>query len=116
MNKKKFLAKLIAASVCLGGINFLSVPNFDTGIFQVSTVHAETKNYTASDTAMFDFGEDDEFIINTVKNVAKLRAIQAAKEKAGVYLTSYSKTVNGNLTADDISVVTNNSAELLDVK
>lgn len=116
MNKKKFLAKLIAASVFLGGINFLPVPNFDAGNFQLSTVHAETKNYTASDTAMFDFGEDDEFIISTVKNVAKMRAIQAAKEKAGVYLTSYSKIVNGNLTDDDISVVTNNSAELLDVK
>ena len=116
MNKKKFLAKLVMASILAGGINFLPVPNFDAGNFQVSIAHAETKNYTASDTAMFDFGEDDDFIINTVKNVAKLRAIQAAKEKAGVYLTSYSKTVNGNLTADDISVVTNNSAELLDVK
>lgn len=117
MNKKKFLSKLIVASVMVGGINILSpVPNFESNIFQVSIAHAEIKNYTASDTAMFDFGEDDEFIVNTVKNVAKMRAIQSAKEQAGVYLTSYSKAVNGKLTDDDISVVTNNTAELLDVK
>jgi len=91
MNKKKFLAKLIAASVFLGGINFWPVPNFDAGNFQLSTVHAETKNYTASDTAMFDFGEDDEFIINTVKNVAKMRAIQAAKEKPAYILQAIQK-------------------------
>ena len=112
------VGKFLVASIILGGINFLPVVlHFDTENLQIiSVAHAEIKNYTASDTAMFDFGEDDEFIINTVKNVAKMRAIQAAKEKAGVYLTSYSKTVNGNLTADDISVVTNNTAELLDVK
>ena len=112
------VGKFLAASVILGGINFLPcISYFNAENLQIiSVAHAEIKNYTASNTAMFDFGEDDEFIINTVKNVAKMRAIQSAKEKAGVYLTSYSKVVNGNLTSDDISVVTNNTAELLDVK
>ena len=112
------VGKFLAASVIFSGINFLPVvSHFDAENLQIVSIsHAEIKNYTASDTAMFDFGEDDEFIVNTVKNVAKMRAIQSAKEKAGVYLTSYSKVINGNLTADDISVVTNNTAELLDVK
>ena len=65
---------------------------------------------------MFDFGEDDEKIVNIVKEFAKMRAEQAAKEKAGIYLKSYSKSVNGMINDDDISVVTNNTAEILDVK
>ena len=81
-----------------------------------SNVHAEMQTYEGKDVAMFDFGEDDAEIINAVKNVAKMRAIQAAREKAGVYLKSYSRTVNGVLTDDDISAVTNNISEILDVK
>ena len=50
-----------------------------------SNVHAEMQTYEGKDVAMFDFGEDDAEIINAVKNVAKMRAIQAARDKAGVF-------------------------------
>ena len=118
MYRKKFLPKLLIASVLVGGVNFVpAVVNFDTENLQIiSVAYAEVKNITASDTAIFDFGEDDEQIINTVKNVAKMRAIQAAKEKAGVYVKTYTKTVNGVLTDDDISAYASNNITILDVQ
>ena len=64
---------------------------------------------------MLDFGEDDAKIVNTVKNVARMRAIEAAREKAGVYIKSFSQMSDGVLTRDEISVVTNNISEVLQV-
>ena len=84
--------------------------------FFAEIVHAEMQTYEGKDVAMFDFGEDDAQIVATVKNIAKNRAIQAAREKAGVYIQSFSRMVNGVLTDDDISAVTNNISEILDVK
>lgn len=112
---KKFLKKILSATVLVCGINFLPA-NFSAENFQiVSIAHAEMQNYTASDVAMLDFGENDPKIVSKVQNVAKLRAIQAAKDKAGVYLKSYSRTLNGTLTDDEIFTVTNNISEILDV-
>ena len=51
---------------------------------------------------MFDFGENDPQITEYIKNVAKMRAIQAAKEQAEIYVKSQTKTVNGVLTDDDM--------------
>jgi len=52
--------------------------------------------------------------------IAKQRAIQRAKEdaqdKAGVYLTSFSRSVDARLTDDEISAVTNNIISVSDVK
>ena len=117
MNKKIF-KKFLATSVLIGGLNFsLTQVNFEVEKLQVvSVAHAEIKTIIGDDVAMFDFGEDDTKIVNTVKNVAKMRAIQVAKEKAGVYVKSYTTTSNGVLTRDDISAVTNNISEILDVK
>ena len=116
--RKKILPKLLIASMLVGGVNFVpAVVNFAAENLQiVSVAYAEFQNVTASDTAIFDFGEDDKQIINTVKNVAKMRAIQAAKEKAGIYIKSFSKTVNGVLTDDDISTYTSNNIQILDVQ
>ena len=115
---KKYWKKFLVATVLVGGINFSpTILHFNTENLQiVSTAHAEIKTVIGDDVAMFDFGEDDAKIVNTVKDVAKMRAIQAAKEKAGVYLKSYSSTSNNILTRDDISAVTNNISEVLDVK
>lgn len=115
MNKKNFFKKLIAAAISAGSLIFVpAILNVDAGNFKASVAHAEIQNYTASDTAMFDFGENDEYIVNTVKITAQRRAIKAAREKAGVYLSSYSKVVNGNLTKNDISVVTNSVSEVVE--
>ena len=105
MNKSKRLSKLLAASIFLGSLTF--VPNvYNLPI--TSIAYAEVKTYTGTSTAMFDFGEDDEQIVAMVKNFAKERAMQAAKEKAGVYLSSYSKTNNLRLVENEVKVITNN--------
>lgn len=115
MNKN--FSRLMISSLIVGGLNFSPIIFDADNNFQIiSVARAEVQTYVASDTAMFDFGEDDEKIVATVKNVAKMRAEQAAKEKAGVYLKSYSKTVNGMVTDDDIKVFTSNTAEVVDVK
>ena len=85
------------------------------GNFFASNVQAEMKTYEGKDVAMLDFGENDSKIVEKVKNVAKMRAITAAREKAGVYLKSFSQILNGNLTDDEIFAVTNNISEILDV-
>jgi len=115
---KKILPKLLFASVLIGGINFVpAVINFTAENLQiVSTAYAAVENVTASGKAIFNFGESDAQIVNTVKNVAKMRAIQAAKEKAGIFVKSSSKTVNGILTDDDISAYTSNNITILDVQ
>ena len=91
-----------------------AILNFDAGNIGASVAYAEIQNYTAQDTAMFDFGENDEYIVNTVKKTAQRRAIKAAREKAGVYLSSYSQVLNGNLTKNDISVVANSISEVVE--
>ncbi len=113
---KKILMKLLIASFLVGGVNNLQI-NFRAENLQIiSVAYAEVQNVIASDTAIFDFGEDNEKIVNTVKNIAKMRAEQAAKEKAGVFIKSRVQTVNGVLTDDDISAYTSNNIEILDVQ
>lgn len=85
------------------------------GNFFASNVHAEMKTYEGKDVAMLDFGENDSKIVEKVKNVAKMRAMTAAREKAGVYLKSFSQILNGNLTDDEVFAVINNISEILDV-
>ena len=112
MYNNKKLCKLIAASLIVGGSIFIpTIYTFDFLPQITSVAHAEIKTYVGRDTAMFDFGEDDEAIVNTVKAYARARALQNAKEQAGVYMQTYSRSVNGNLTNDEISAITNNIVE-----
>lgn len=54
MNKKKFLSKLLVASVLVGGINFLPVSDFGVENFPISVAYAENKKFAAKDAAMTD--------------------------------------------------------------
>lgn len=82
-----------------------------------SNVHAEIKSYTANNTALLDFGDEDSKAIDLAKNVAKLRAIKSAFEKAGFFALSFvEETLNGNLTDDDISALTREYCEIEDTK
>jgi len=113
MYRKKFLPKLVVASILVGGVNFVpATVNFPANLQIISVAYAA--NYTAKDTAMFDFGEDNPQIVEMVKNAARMRAVQKAKEQAGLYLKSQTKTVNSVVTADDILAITS-SAEVLSV-
>ena len=79
MMNKKILPKLLIASVLVGGVNFLPTNFAEKNLQIISVAYAKVENVTASGKAIFNFGEDDEKIVATVKNVAKMRAEQAAK-------------------------------------
>ena len=99
MQNKKLLKKLLITSLAIGSLTFVENIYFNS-LPIISIAHAEIREYTGTDTAMFDFGENDEKIVNTVKSMARLRAELAAKEKAGVYIKSYSKSMNNILSED----------------
>ena len=111
--QKKHILKILATPFVIGAWTFSPVVyHVENNIF-VSVAHAEIKTYTATGRAEFNFGENNPQLIEMAKNYARMKAVQAAKEQAGIYLTSYSKTLNGYLSADDISVVASNSAEII---
>ena len=107
--------KDLIASLTIGSLTFLENTYFNSFPI-ISLAHAEIREYTGTDTAMFDFGENDEKIVNTVKSMARLRAELAAKEKAGVYIKSYSKSINSILSEDEISTITNGIVEVVNVE
>ena len=58
MRRKNFLKKLIVAAVTAGSLIVTpAILNLDAGNFSASVARAEIQNYTAQDTAMFDFGQ-----------------------------------------------------------
>ena len=110
MHKKKFLAKLVLASVLTGGINFLpAVPIFHAGNFQVSVAHAEIKTFAAKNTAMTDV----ESLTNAAKSTAQERALNLAQKKAETFLKTLSPTLRGRLTDEDISAVVINNFKIV---
>ena len=90
---KKFFATLLAA-----------------GIFLLAAIAgAEIKTYEGTgEYIMSDFEDAD-----IARQRAKERAEESARDKAGVYLRSFSKSENSKLTVDEISAVTNNITELV---
>ena len=72
--------------------------------------------------AVQTFGGQGRYVMSDfdTESIAQQRAIQRAKEdaqdKAGVYLTGFSQSVNAVLTADEISAVTNNIIDIADVQ
>ena len=115
MMNKKILPKLLIASVLVGGVNFLpAVVNFDAENLQiVSVAHAEVKTVTANGSAGMSFGDDNQKLVKIVKEKAKSLAIQAAKEKAGIYIKSYVKNTNHTLTDDDVTAYTSKKINIL---
>ena len=94
---RKHWRKLLTASLIVGNL------------FLMPAVDAEVKLYTATSE---DYASEIES-----QEVAKLRArdkaIRNATEQAGVYLKAYSRTVNFELTDDEITVIASNSYELV---
>ena len=99
----------------VGGVNFIPANvNFNAENLQIiSVASAEVKMYV---------GVSEDYA-NQIENqeVAKLRAkdkaIKKAVEQAGIYLKSYTKTVNAVLTDEEISAVASSSYQLVgDVK
>ena len=103
---KKFLCKITFPVLIFGSLLF--VP--DVKDFNFSSIAlAETKMYTG-------IGESQMSEIETadiVKLRAREKAIQNATKQAGVVLLSYSRTVNSELTDDEISAITSTKYKLV---
>ena len=113
--RKRFLLLSLAISL----LTFTPVMyNFGDNHFPifVSVAHAEIKTYVGIDTAMCDFGENDPAMVKMIQAAAQSRAIQRTKEQAGVYIKSYTKTINAMVSEDSISTITNNIVDVSDVK
>ena len=115
---KKNLQKLIIASITASVVTFSPIINFDNygSLHVVSITHAEIQTYVGTGVCRFDFGENDPDMIKKVQAVAQSRAIQAAKEQAGIYIRSYTKTMNSIITEDSISTMTNVIVDTVDTK
>ena len=80
--------------------------------FQIfSTASAEIKIYTGSD--IYIMSESDN--LGSAKEKAKQKALRNAQEQAGVYVSSYTKVINNQVTHDEIITMTNGILEVLDV-
>ena len=80
---------------------------YDVKIFPA--VYAEVKMYTAMGV---DYGNEYESP-EIVKLRARDKAIKNAVKQAGVYLKTYSRSVDNELTDDEITAITSNSYELV---
>ena len=83
---KKFLAKVLLASVLVSGVNLFPMANIEVDNVQISVAYAESKNFAAKDAAMTDV----EYIETQAKEASRLRAIEAVKEKIAAYVRNFS--------------------------
>lgn len=75
------------------------------------TANAEIKIYTVTD--VYIMSESDN--LGSAKEKAKQKALRNAQEQAGVYVSSYTKVINNQVTHDEIITMTNGILEVLDV-
>ena len=113
MYLKKHSIKILTAFLLLNG-NLIFDPNIHD-LTALSVAHAEIKEYSGKGAAMISFGENNENIVNMIKLQAKEEAIKDAREKAGVYIKSYSESKNNILTKDEVIIVTNNVVDIVKV-
>ena len=106
----KKLKKLVTASVIVG--SFIFTPEiYVDDIEIISVAHAEVKTYEGiGEYAMSDFETPE-----VAKQRAKARAEQNAQEQAGVYVNSYTKVNNLQVTDDEVIVITNGIMNVIDV-
>lgn len=106
MMTKRFLCKITFPALIFGSLLFApNVRDFNLA----STALAETKTYIGT-------GESQMSEIETadiVKLRAREKAIQNATKQAGVVLLSYSRSVNSELTEDEISAITSTKYEMV---
>lgn len=94
---KRHWRKLLAVSLVIGNL------------FCLPIAEAEFKTYTAMGV---DYGNELESQ-DIVKLRARDKAIKNAVKQAGVYLKTYSRSVNNELTDDEITAITSNTYEIV---
>ena len=82
------------------------------GLSYLPVAHAEIMTYEGTgEYIMSDFETPD-----VAKQRAKVRAEQHAVEQAGVYVKSYTKTVNHMVEADEVTTIANTIIKIIDEK
>ncbi len=76
-----------------------------------STVNAEVKPFTGIGKYIMSAFDSQ----TIAKERARVRAEKDAKDKAGVYLTSFARAVNSKLTQQEILAITNKIISIVDV-
>ena len=108
MYLKKNLKKIIVVSTILSSFTLAPIIDVDYPMI-ASIAQAKVQMYQG-------VGDDYASEIES-QEIAKLRArdkaIRAAVEKAGVYLKSYSRTINAVLTDDEINAIASNSYKVI---
>ena len=100
MTTKNFFGKIIPALIV--AINFFVAP----------IVHAEIKTYTGNGEYIMSEFET----LDIAKQRAKQKAERNAQEQAGVFVGSYTKVRNAQITEDEIIAITNGILNVLDVQ
>lgn len=100
MTTKNFFGKIIPALIV--AINFFVAP----------IVHAEIKTYTGNGEYIMSEFET----LDIAKQRAKQKAERNAQEQAGVFVDSYTKVRNAQITEDEIIAITNGILNVLDVQ
>ncbi|MBR1397289.1 MAG: hypothetical protein IJ563_07130, partial [Selenomonadaceae bacterium] len=97
---------MLMPTICPAGIvNGLHLP-------MVSVAQAKVATYTGVGKYITSDFENQQI----ARQRAIDRAIRNAKDKAGVYLQTYSHSINANLSNDEISAITSNALEVLETE
>ena len=105
---KKLLTKIILSSIAIGSLSLVSAMfqiNSNVPLPLMSIAQAKVQTYTGVGECIMGEFETQ----NVVQQRAVSRAIRKATEQAGVYLQTYSQSINANLTTDEISAIASNS-------
>ncbi|MBR1397351.1 MAG: hypothetical protein IJ563_07450, partial [Selenomonadaceae bacterium] len=108
---KKFRRAIIMSVMCGGLIVFPSVyPVNNVPMPLVSVADADIKTYTGTGKYIMSDFENQ----NIAQQRAIERALKDAQRQSGEYLQTYSRSINGNSTDDEIFAITNNIVEVLE--
>ena len=103
---RRKIRKLLAATLIVGTLTF--APEI-CGVENFPVARADVKLYTAMGV---DYGNEYESQ-DIVKLRARDKAIKNATKQAGVYLKTYSRSINNELTDDEILAITSNAYEVV---
>ncbi|MBR1396549.1 MAG: tetratricopeptide repeat protein [Selenomonadaceae bacterium] len=111
------IRRAIVLSVMTGSLTLLPSfcpinVNVSMPVSVVSMAHAEVRTYTGIGKYIMSEYETQEIAQQRAIN----KAMRDAKDKAGVHLQTYSRSVSGNLTNDEIFAITNNITDVLEKK
>ena len=109
---KKLLTKIILSSVAIGSLSLVSAMfqiNSNVPLPLMSIAQAKVQTYTGVGECIMSEFETQ----SIVQQRAASRAIRQATEQAGVYLQTYSRSINGNLSNEEISAIASNSYQVV---